>query len=129
MTNALFSALAGLIGGRNASDLNQPPITTLTVDGALDITPTGNDTVRMTKGSALLLSVAAPGASGVGVTRRILSGSAFAHVVTFTGGTLESGAAGVTTATFPALPGSCITVLGVSATRWALVANNLVVIT
>jgi hypothetical protein len=92
--------------------------TTISGDGAVTIQ---SGIVYLTKGSAAAISVAAPGASGIGVRITITSGSAFAHVITFTGGTLWDGTTGVnTTVTMTAYPGSTLTVIGTTATTWNL---------
>lgn len=95
------------------------------VDGAIAIDV--DATILITKGSAIAATVAAPGASGIGRRLRILSGTDFAHVVTFTGGTLWDGTAGAnTTATFAAVQGSAIEVVGVTAAKWNVVSLNAV---
>lgn len=93
-------------------------------DGAIPIV---EDAVFLiTKGSAAALTVAAPGAANVGRYLEILSGSDFAHVVTFTGTTLQDGTAGAnTTWTAPAVQGASLAVRAVSATKWNIVAFNL----
>lgn len=83
----------------------------------------------LTKGSAAAITVAAPGAANIGRKLEILGGSDFAHVVTFTGGTLRDGTTGAsTTWTSAAFQGSSVTVRAISATVWNVVANNLGVI-
>jgi hypothetical protein len=77
-------------------------------------------------GSACLLSVAAPGASGVGLRITLTSNSAFAHVITFTGATLRDGVTGSkTTVTMTAFAGSSLTVVGASATIWLVESVNV----
>lgn len=83
----------------------------------------------LTKGSAAAITVAAPGTANIGRKLEILGGSDFAHVVTFTGGTLRDGTTGAsTTWTSAAFQGSSVTVRAISATTWNVVANNLGVI-
>lgn len=81
---------------------------------------------QLTKGSAGAYSVAAPGAANVGRKLIFLTGTDFAHVVTFTGTTLQDGTTGLnTTWTAAAFSGSSLTVRAVSATRWAVESFNL----
>lgn len=97
--------------------------TVISGDQALPIDEDG--TFQLTKGSAAAISVAAPGAN---LGRRIvlLTGSDFAHVVTFTGTTLQDGTTGLNiTWTAAAFAGSSLTVRAVSATRWAVESFNL----
>ena len=90
--------------------------TTIAGDGAVTIASGVN---YLTKGSAAAITVAAPSAPGIGVRITITSGSAFAHVITFTGGTLWDGTTGAnTTVTMTAFQGSTITVIGTTATTW-----------
>lgn len=85
-----------------------------------------NRVIQLTKGSAAAISVAAPGAENIGRELTFLTGSDFAHVVTFTGTTLQDGTAGLnTTWTAAAVAGSALTVIAVSATRWAVKSFNL----
>lgn len=101
----------------------EPP-TILAGDGAIDITFDG--TTLLTKGSAAAVTVAAPGAANIGRTKRITSGSDFAHVVTFTGSTLRDGTTGASiTWTAAAFRGSSLTVQAVDATTWNVLAMNL----
>jgi hypothetical protein len=94
------------------------------VDGAC---PIDRDAViNITKGSAIALSVAAPGAANIGREITFLSGSDFAHVVTFTGATLRDGTAGLnSTWTTTAVAGCSLTVRAVTAALWSVVSFNL----
>jgi hypothetical protein len=101
-----------------------PEITTIPGDGALSVDVDG--VYLLTKGSAAAITVAAPGAKNIGRRITILTGSDFAHVVTFTGGTLRDGTTGAsTTYTAAAFQGCSLTVQAVSATTWNVVAQNL----
>jgi hypothetical protein len=93
-------------------------------DGAITLT---KQIAVITKTSAAcLLSIAAPGASGVGLRITIASNGAQAHVITFTGGTLWDGTTGAnTTVTMTAFPGSSLTVIGASATIWLVESQNV----
>lgn len=89
---------------------------TYTGDGAISI---ASQVALLTKGSAAAMTVAAPGAAGIGTRITIVSGSNFAHVITFTGGTLGDGTTGLnTTVTMTAFIGSAITVIANTATQW-----------
>lgn len=99
------------------------PLATITGDGAIPITA---GATLLTKGSAAAITVAAPGATGIGVVLVITTGSDFAHVVTFTGSTLKDGTTGAKiTWTAAAFIGSSITVMGVTATQWVVISKNL----
>lgn len=89
--------------------------------------PVNEDAIHLlTKGSAGAYSVAAPGAANVGRKLTFITGSDFAHVVTFTGTTLQDGTTGLNTRwTAAAFAGSSLTVRAVSATRWAVESFNL----
>lgn len=95
---------------------------TISGDGAVPLTP---GVTFLTKGSAAAITVAAPGTAMIGQQITITSGSDFAHVVTFTGGTLWDGTTGVnTTVTMTAFKGSTITVMGLTALLWVVVSQN-----
>lgn len=97
--------------------------TTVPGDAAI---PLSSGISYLTKGSAAAITVAAPGANGIGLRLTITSGSAFAHVVTFTGTTLQAGlAAAKLTWTAAAFPGSSITVIGATASQWNVESFNL----
>lgn len=94
------------------------PLNTYAADGAITLS---SQVAVITKGSAAAITVAAPGAAGVGTYLVITSGSNFAHVVTFTGGTLGDGTTGLnTTVTMTAFIGSSIVVYAISATTWVV---------
>jgi hypothetical protein len=96
----------------------------LAADGALPITV--DLTYVVTKGSACLVSVAAPGAANVGRRIQVLSATDFAHVFTFTGSTLRDGTAGAKiTWTAPAQAGCGFEFYAASATLWVLQSKNL----
>jgi hypothetical protein len=97
-------------------------LVTYTGDAAITLV---SQVALLTKGSAAAMTVAAPGAAGVGARITITSGSNFAHVVTFTGGTLGDGTTGLnTTVTMSAFIGSTITVIGNTATQWIVESQN-----
>lgn len=99
------------------------PFNTYAVDGAITLVP---QTAFLTKTSAGAYTLAAPGAAGIGVQLELVTGSDFAHVVTFTGSTLRDGTTGAKiTWTAAAFTGSSITVIGITATLWAVVSKNL----
>lgn len=98
--------------------------TTLTADGAIPITL--DRTYVISKTSAAAMTVAAPGTGNIGRRITLLTGTDFAHVVTFTGGTLWDGTAGAnSTWTAAAVQGCALTFEAVSATKWNVVAFNL----
>jgi hypothetical protein len=100
--------------------------------GTVNVTPYASDSAilltshvaSLTKGSAGAYTVAAPGvAAGSRIT--IVSGSAFAHVITFTGATLNNGAGSAkTTVTLVNILGSSITVVAISASAWVVESVN-----
>lgn len=96
---------------------------TLSVNGAVPTSPSRS--YMITKTSALNDTVAAPAASpgGDGVTITISSDTAFAHTITFTGNTLDSGNAAVLTATFNAFKGASFTFVSYNG-RWKVLNSN-----
>lgn len=107
--------------------LNAPllvePFNTYAADGAITV---AHQIAYLTKGSAGAYTIAAPGAAGIGVPITFTTGTDFAHVVTFTGTTLQDGTAGAnSTWTAAAVQGSSLTVVGVTATKWNVVSFNL----
>lgn len=103
--------------------LSNAPMVTITGDGAITLTP---GVTLLTKGSAAAITIAAPGTAMIGQMLTITTGSDFAHVVTFTGTTLNDGTAGAnSTWTAAAVQGSSLTVVGVTATKWNVVSFNL----
>jgi hypothetical protein len=100
------------------------PPTVLAVDAAVPIDE--DATFQLTKGSAGAYSVAAPSDANIGRKLTFLNGSDFAHIVTFTGSTLQDGTTGLNiTWTAAAFAGSSLTIRAVSATRWAVESMNL----
>jgi hypothetical protein len=123
MNDDTAQELAAIIGGNGAQQVDGL-LTVIAGDGAAALIP--GSTVSMTKGSAAAVSVAAPGAAMIGKRMTFVAGSDFAHVVTFTGTTLGDGTTGLnSTWTSAAFMGSSLTVVGMSATRWAVVSFNL----
>jgi hypothetical protein len=110
--------LAGVVGGQVANAIGLLPagMTALAADGAVPITQDG--AFLITKAGACLLSIAAPGAGNIGRVLDLISGTANAHVLTFTGGTVRGGVAGVTTGTMAAQIGARLKVRAISATVW-----------
>lgn len=122
MQGSAQSALAAVVGQPLMMALGGV-LNTISGDGAIPIDRDG--TYLLTKGSAAAITVAAPGAGNIGRVITILGGSDFQHVVTFTGGTLWDGTAGVnSTWTAAAVQGSAITFIAVSATAWNVVNFN-----
>jgi hypothetical protein len=126
MTQTELDKLTAVISAQVAQSL-APPVFALAVNGAC---PIDRDAfILMTKAGVLALSIAAPGAGNIGRVLQIYGATADQNVLTFTGGTLRSGAAGVTTVTGAAAIGSGITVKAVTATTWQLLNNTLAVVT
>ncbi len=126
MTATELDQLAGLVGGILARNI-APPVLSLAVNGAI---PIDRDAfILLTKAGVAAMSIAAPGADNIGRVLSIYGTTTDQNVLTFTGGTLRSGAAGVTTVTGAAQIGSGITVKAVSATTWQLMSNTLAVVT
>lgn len=99
------------------------PFNTYAADSAITLAP---QYAYLTKGSAGAYTLAAPGAAMIGKHLVLSTGTDFAHVVTFTGTTLQDGTAGAnTTWTAAAVQGSSLTVVGVTATKWNVVSFNL----
>lgn len=99
-----------------------PEFTTIAGDGAVTL---NSGVVYLTKGSAAAITVAAPGAGGIGKRITITTGSDFAHVVTFTGTTLYDGTTGAnSTWTAAAFQGASITFIGATATKWVVESFN-----
>lgn len=95
--------------------------TTYSADGAIALTP---GTALLAKTSAGAYTIAAPGAAGIRIT--FTTTTDFAHVVTFTGGTLWDGTVGAnSTWTSAAVQGSSLTVESISATKWNVISFNL----
>ncbi len=108
---------------KHRAQFNEPGVS-YGADGAIDISY--DHTALITKGSIIALSVAAPGARNIGRKIKITSTTDFAHVVTFTGGTLWDGTAGAnSTWTTTAVQGCSIEIEAVSATKWNVIAFNL----
>lgn len=105
----------------NAGIVNHALVTS-TADGAIELT--SGIHVISKAASAAAMTIAAPGAAGIRKT--ITTGTDFAHVVTFTGGTLWDGTATAnTTWTSAAVQGSSITIVSISTTKWNVESFNL----
>lgn len=108
---------------KHRAQFNEPTVE-YAADGAIDASY--DHTALLTKGSAAAMTIAAPGAKNIGRKLRIVAGSDFAHVVTFTGSTLRDGTTGAKiTWTSAAFIGSSIEVEAITATRWAVANKNL----
>ncbi|MEN6567194.1 MAG: hypothetical protein ABFC57_12940 [Veillonellales bacterium] len=89
--------------------IHQYVVTSYSVDGAIAISP---GIAELAKTSAAVMTIAAPTTAQDGTIITILNSTAYAHVVTFTGGTLVNGtSAAKTTATFPANVGGSIRII------------------
>lgn len=90
-------------------------------DGAITIQ---SGLTVITKGSAAALTIAAPATADNGTPLSIISTTAYAHVVTFTGGTFINGTATAkTTATFPAYVGAGLRVIAYNG-KWYASGNQ-----
>ena len=94
-------------------------------DGAIAIK---NGTAVLTKGSAGAYTLAAPTAAQAGTRLRVISQTAFAHVITATN-LIDDGVTGGAkdTATFAAFAGAAIELEAVNL-KWAVVGKNVVTI-
>ena len=94
-------------------------------DGAIAI---ANGTALLTKGSAGAYTLAAPTAAQAGTRLRIISQTAYAHVITATD-LIDDGVTGGAkdTATFAAFAGAAIELEAVNL-KWAVVGKNVVTI-
>lgn len=121
MTNDTQQALAAVIGGAGAQDSPDANPIVIPGDGAIPTTKSG--CYVLTKAGAAALTIAAPTVPGV--TIRIISDTANAHVLTFTGGTLRGGTAAVATWTAAAQKGSGCTLMSLfpTETAWGLLGN------
>lgn len=121
MTNDTQQALAAILGGFGAAD--SPDSQAQVVPGDFAVPTTRSGCYVLTKGSAAALTIAAPTIPGV--TVRIISDSAFAHVLTCTGNTLRGGTAAVATVTLAAQKGAGCTLMSLMPTEaaWGLVSN------
>jgi len=105
------------------SATSQVPLTALSVNGAI---PVASASYVITKAGVLADTLAAPpssAAGGDGIYITITSDNANLHTITFTGGTLDSGGAGVTTATFNAFKGASLDVQSYNG-RWKVISSN-----
>ena len=120
LSAALFAAFAP-VGAQGGAFLPERDYT-ITGDGAVAIS---SGVTLLTKGSAAAITMAAPGAAGIGKVLTFTTGSDYAHVVTFTGATLWDGTAGAnSTWTAAVVQGSSLTVVGTTATKWNVVSFN-----
>lgn len=93
----------------------------MSANGAI---PIQSGVTAITKGSAAALTIAAPTTAQNGTLLSIVSTTAYAHVITFTGGTLNNGtSAAKTTVTFPAYVGGGIRVIAYGG-KWYLSGNQ-----
>lgn len=99
--------------------------TVYTADGAIVI---ANGTVLLSKTSAAAMTLAAPTAAQAGTRLRIISTTAYAHVITATD-LIDDGVTGGAkdTATFAAFAGASIELEAVNL-KWAVVNKNAVTI-
>lgn len=97
------------------------PVVDIAGDGAITI---ANSVVTLSKGSAAAITIAAPSAAQDGTVIRVVSKSAYAHVVTFTGNTLLDGTSATKLkATLAAYAGSGLSFVAVNQ-KWNLLGNT-----
>jgi hypothetical protein len=85
------------------------PVKSYTADGAITV---NYGIVNISKTSAAAMTIAAPTTSQNGIIITIISSSAYAHVVTFTGATFVNGDSSAhTTATFAAKVGASVRIV------------------
>lgn len=97
------------------------PVVDIAGDGAITI---ASGVVTLSKGSAAAITIAAPSAAQDGTVIRVVSKSAYAHVVTFTGNTLLDGtSAAKLKATLAAYAGSGLSFVAVGQ-KWNLLGNT-----
>jgi len=125
MTPQEQGELSSVLGANLARALSMS-IVTLPADGAIAIDK--DATYLLTKGSAAAMTLADPGADNIGRRIGIVAGSDFAHVVTTTAA-LANGTAVKSVWTSAAFTGSAVTLRAISATLWAVEANQLGVFT
>lgn len=115
------TAVAALIGGVAAMDTADGAPVIVSGDGAIPVVRSGSYVA--TKATAAALTIAAPAVPGIVI--RLISATAAAHVLTFTGGTLRGGTAAVASATCAAQKGASLTVISLLPTEasWGVVAS------
>lgn len=130
MNTQWVGVAAGTIGQSAPSGYNTGAFVSLTVNGALPIGPPLTPTLfQINKAGVLAESIAAPVVgTDDGKMVWIVSNTNNAHVLTFTGNTLQAGIAGVLTATFAAFAGAAVCVMALQG-KWVLVYSVGVTIT
>jgi hypothetical protein len=110
--------------GGTASSLTLSPIVALV--GSTDaLNPHAPGTyVVKTVGVDAMTIIAPTVTTDDGKVIKVTNGTSASHTITFTGGTLRSGGAGVTTATFGAFPGSSVELMAYQG-AWYAMAQNL----
>lgn len=126
LTGTLTGVAANFSGAVTALTMTgKNVVTTISGDGAITI---AEGIVKLTKGSAAAITLAAPTAAQEGTTIRVISNSAFAHVITATG-LLDDGVTGGSknTATFGAFAGASIELVAINL-KWSVLAKNVVTV-
>ena len=102
-----------------------PAVTTITGDGAITI---ASGVVKLTKGSAAAITLAAPTSGQEGTRITVISNTAFAHVITATG-LNDDGVVGGSknTATFAAFAGAAITLVAIGL-KWSVESLKVVTV-
>jgi hypothetical protein len=108
-----------------ASSLKLSPVVVLS--GGTDAIPAHTPgTYMVTTAGVNSMSIVAPTVTtDDGIIIKVTTNTAASHTITFTGGTLRSGGAGVTTATFAAFAGSSLELMAWQG-NWYAMAQNLI---
>lgn len=105
-----------IAGTSGQADLRQP-VTAASADGAITI---ANGTVKVTKGSAAALTLAAPSTAQEGIRMLITAQTAHAHTVTVTAG-FNGGGTGADVATFGGAVGDCMEIIAINQ-KWNVIS-------
>lgn len=112
VTSALPGDFPAVMAGQTTPiDVTEDNVITMGADGAI-VVPVSDTVININKGSAAALTLAAPAIASNGVTLRITSQTAFAHVVTATAliaDAVSGSPHGI--ATFAAFKGSTLTLV------------------
>lgn len=111
--------------GGQASSMKLSPINLL-AGGADAINPHTAATYLITHSGVDSITIAAPTVgTDDGIVINVTSNTPASHTITFTGGTLRSGSAGVTTVTFAAFAGSSVSFYAYQGV-WYVLSQNLI---
>jgi len=111
-----------ITGATTSGTLHKGTVTTLTGDGAIDISL--GDIFIFTKGSAAAITIAAPAAGDEGRIIWLKSGSAFAHVITVAGSGLGGSGTSYDVLTFTNVVAANVTLRAYDQ-KWYMVGQHL----